>query len=213
MLNLENVQLLCVNGSVKTPNDAVAAMQLCMSQAKFGNATLIGEFAGRNMEGIERHHVRGNLQWYNQFMVSGVVKFLTHDYVLVVQHDGMIVNPSAWSDEFFNYDYIGAPWPVNRPQPCRVGNGGFSLRSRRLQQELAKMPFPCKENEDAFICDRYRRWLEDRGMRFAPPELAAQFSVEFHTWHHDDYGKIPFGFHGWYDGRDRKYLELRNKFK
>lgn len=212
MLNLSKIQLLCVNGSVPTPKDALASMRLCMSQAEFGKATFISEYGSSTMKDIEHHRVRGDLAWYSQFMASGVVDFLTHDFVLVVQHDGMIVNSEAWTDEFYDYDYIGAPWPVPRPQDCRVGNGGFSLRSKRLQQELVKIPFPCNENEDAFICNTHRAHLESCGMRFAPPELAARFAIEFDTWHHEDYGQTPFGFHGWYGDRI-KYMELRNKFR
>ncbi len=213
MLNLNQVQLLCVNGSVPTPEPALSSIRLCMEQANFGNITFISEQRGRNMQGIEYHSIRGDLRWYNQFMVSKVVDFLTHDFVLVVQHDGMIVNPEAWTDEFLQYDYIGAPWPVPRPQDCRVGNGGFSLRSKRLQEELARIPFPCNENEDAFICDTHRAHLESCGIKFAPSLLAAQFSIEFDTWHHEDFGKIPFGFHGWYGDRVEKYMEFRNRFK
>ena len=51
------------------------------------------------------------------------------DYVLTFQSDGFILNPDAWTDEFFNYDYIGAPWGDNR---YAVGNGGFSFRSKKL---------------------------------------------------------------------------------
>ena len=40
---------------------------------------------------------------------------------------------------FFDYDYIGAPWPNNFVN--RVGNGGFSLRSKKFLELTAKIPY------------------------------------------------------------------------
>ena len=31
-------------------------------------------------------------------------------HVLLIQWDGFVVNPSAWSDEFLDFDYVGARW-------------------------------------------------------------------------------------------------------
>jgi hypothetical protein len=57
----------------------------------------------------------------------------------VVQYDGMAANKMHWSDDYYNYDYIGAPWPDRftwiRPEE-KVGNGGFSLRSMKLIEAL-----------------------------------------------------------------------------
>jgi len=58
---------------------------------------------------------------------------------LLVQPDGFVINPDKWDNQFFEYDYIGAPWeqvphsyldPWGKPH--RVGNGGFSFRSKKL---------------------------------------------------------------------------------
>ena len=103
--------------------------------------------------------------------------------------------PSAWTDDFLNYDYIGAPWVARALYPgvdprCRVGNGGFSLRSRRLQQVLQLAPVKYHHPEDVAICQVYRPALEALGMKFAPLEVARKFSVEL--------GEIngQFGQHG-----------------
>jgi hypothetical protein len=118
----------------------------------------------------------------------------------VVQHDGYVLNGGAWTDDFLKYDYIGAPWGgVNL-----VGNGGFSLRSRRLLEACSRMdgePHP----EDDFICRRHRKDLENLGMRFAPKELADRFAVEGasfvwrdYAWNSDGrYWSNQFGFHSY----------------
>ena len=57
--------------------------------------------------------------------------------MLIIQHDGFILNHKAWDNEFLNYDYIGAPvyWMGNKL--IEVGNGGFSLRSKKLLKIIA----------------------------------------------------------------------------
>ena len=94
---------------------------------------------------------------YNLFVLYSLAEFITTDFVLIVQNDGWVLNGESWRDEFFEYDFIGAPlhtlielrtshpkvvyhqqdyWlkhsdnpPANHYQPL---NGGFSLRSKRL---------------------------------------------------------------------------------
>jgi hypothetical protein len=108
--------------------------------------------------------------------------------VLVVQHDGFIVRPESWDRKFLQYDYIGAPWDNGI-----VGNGGFSLRSKRLLDVLAEMrdlltwPHP----EDGALCCTYRDELESRGILFAPTDVARRFSVE------DEAYQNSFGLHGY----------------
>ena len=73
-----------------------------------------------------------------------------------------------------------------------VGNGGFSLRSRRLLEASAQLPIAGSEAEDVFICRTMRPRLEaERGIRFAPPELAERFGYE-----RSRAAQASFGFHG-----------------
>src|ERR1700687_3454326 len=43
----------------------------------------------------------------------------------------ILITPAAWREEFLGCDYIGAQW-FWHDDAMRVGNGGFSLRSRKL---------------------------------------------------------------------------------
>jgi len=81
-----------------------------------------------------------------------------------------------------------------------VGNGGFSLRSRKLLKTIAKinydsLKFPIK-NEDLIICHYLYKEMIDKGIRFAPPKLAAQFAMEWDALHlyGQDVNSV-FGFH------------------
>jgi predicted SAM-dependent methyltransferase len=141
---------------------------------------------------------------YAEYVVRKLKDSIHTDYVLVCQRDGYIANLSAWTDEFFSYDYIGAPWPshikrqaaahgyVISNEPCLVGNGGFSLRSRAFLEAGSTLPRPVTDNEDQYLCTFNRDALVEKGIKIAPVSLASRFSVE----------NLPytgqFGFHGVY---------------
>lgn len=110
--------------------------------------------------------------------------------MLVVQWDGFILDGGLWDPAVLDYDYIGAPW-THRPAAVAVGNGGFSLRSRRLVDMLAQMAFDVVHPEDAVICELRRDELERRGIRFAPQAVAERFAMEM-----IQASGPTFGFHG-----------------
>lgn len=112
-------------------------------------------------------------------------------FVQIVQWDGFVLDPGAWTDAFLDYDYVGAVWPQFDDDHC-VGNGGFSLRSARLMAALSTFDLPAGMPEDITVCRQYRTRLEqDHAIAFAPRELAERYSYER--------GRIAtpsFGFHG-----------------
>jgi len=138
---------------------------------------------------------------YNYFLLNNLPDYIEEDHILIVQHDGTIVYQEMWSDEFLNYDYIGAPWPkriVNNliflteemkrdPYKYLVGNGGFCLRSKDLCEYVKKyklispISYEKVVFEDQFICNFIflRKYLEEHNISFSPYELAKRFSYEF----------------------------------
>ena len=61
----------------------------------------------------------------------------------------------------------------------RVGNGGFSLRSRRLLLALQDPRIELVEAEDTTICRTFRPLLErEHGIRFGSEALADKFAFE-----------------------------------
>jgi hypothetical protein len=130
---------------------------------------------------------------YSQFIIKELWRYITTSHILVIQHDGYVIDGSVWDDEFLEYDYIGAPW--NYKDDRNVGNGGFSLRSKRLMVTLASDPFiEFFHPEDEIIGRLYRRYLEHKHkIKFAPEELAHRFSYECHM------PMLPtFGFHNFF---------------
>jgi hypothetical protein len=152
----------------------------------------------------------GSIAEYSTFILKRMHEYVSTEHALIIQHDGFILNPAAWSDEFLAYDYIGAPFYVDGK--LITGNGGFSIRSSKLLKLTASddridLADPAVHtvyglNEDWIQCYIHREYLEQAGIRFAPPEIAHRFSIESN----ELYGREwtgEFGFHGlrWTDIR------------
>jgi hypothetical protein len=115
------------------------------------------------------------------------------DLHLIVQWDGFVLDGQRWDPDFAGYDYVGAPWPH---LGNLVGNGGFSLRSRKLLRAVRKLRRTRTEGEpaeDLQICVTLRPRLEAMGLRFPDAAVASRFAVETPG----PNGRIEsFGFHG-----------------
>lgn len=147
---------------------------------------------------------------YSQFCIEEMVDYVDTSHALIIQYDGFVLNPEAWSDEYLEYDYIGAPVRLSRwanernpmtdydPEQEVVGNGGFCLRSRRLlalTAELLKSGEIELGGEDDWVLSyKYRDLLESHGMRFAPLEVARRFAFEGQS-RENYHWTNQFGFH------------------
>jgi hypothetical protein len=127
---------------------------------------------------------------YSRFMLRELAGHITTNYALCVQWDGFVINGAAWDPSFLEYDYIGAVWP-HFDDGHNVGNGGFSLRSRRLLEACKDLQFDESQAEDLVIGRICRRELEDQQLRFAPESLAQKFAYE-----RTNPTGLEFGFHG-----------------
>jgi len=135
-----------------------------------------------------------SVEKYNKLILLEIIDHIKNDYALIFQWDGFPLNENLWSDEFYKYDFIGAP---HYSELYRVPffNGGFSLRSKRLLEKVRNVvnayPTLINHPEDAVICHLLREKLESSGIFFPDPSIAQQFSYEL--------GHMPerfFGFHG-----------------
>lgn len=154
--------------------------------ANFYDSKLLSHFEPKNLGDVQIPKL-SNILEYSTFMVKELGKFVDSEFVMVAQWDGFIWNPNLWEDEFLNYDYIGAPWTPDtpmlgdhiNPEHFRVGNGGFSIRSKRLQDFLSTdRNILLHKNEDIAICQLNRAYLEKCGFTFAPYDVAERFSLE-----------------------------------
>jgi hypothetical protein len=188
-LTLKNVDIAIVD----TDQHALAynALFHSTSQIQFANVLVFSDNPEKwtNYDVVRIPKIL-SIDDYNFFILEKLVNYITSDFVLIIQYDGFVLNPELFDSKFFEYDYIGAPWPDG--SDFDVGNGGFSLRSKKLLRRVASLSHHYeKQPEDVYICKILRPTLEQEGMIFAPRDCAARFSVEFPRVTYS-----TFGFHG-----------------
>lgn len=197
-LELPQVTLCCIDCTPRL-GWALDAMRQCLAGIAFGDAFLCTDrrmLGERQMpDGVRWVEIDAldSVEAYSHFVIKALAPHVRTSHVLVVQWDGYVLHPEAWRDDFLQFDYIGAPWP-HIAAPNSVGNGGFSLRSRRLLEALADPAVVPGHPEDICICVDNRAWLETRGISFAPVALARNFAME----EGGEPGAGTFGFHGAY---------------
>lgn len=229
---------------------SIRSMLIAMDQIVFKRAILITDCSKTNMKIfaniIDRYKIDvydtslnlepseiylddKNRKGFCQLFVEQANKYIMDDFCLNVQHDSTVIDANKWTDEYLNYDYIGAPWPMNIIQasdmvagridkiPNAVGNGGFSLRSKKFLEESVKLEWKHK-NEDLNICIFNYDIMKNAGINFAPPELACKFSVEHSTPYHKTFDKKvlftynTFGFHGEFNIAGMDFINNYKKF-
>ena len=207
LLDLSAITLLCVE--TRDPVLAHFAIQKCTKQARFGKVVLITDLAKLSdrpddqasnpaedqkvtrlpgVEYIQAPPIKTTKD-YSDLLLTGLRQYVAGIHVLIIQWDSFILHPELWTNDFLQYDYIGAVWPHHPDTP--VGNGGFSLRSVKLLEALESPVINKRHPEDFCICVDNKVTLENQfSVRFAPVQVAEQFAVERSDWH------PAFGFHG-----------------
>ena len=198
MIELPNVTLCCVD--TKHHRLAVRSLRQSMRNIRFGRVILLTDAVPEDIEVPSLVEVRPIAQLtshesYSEFVLKQLLHHIDTQFALVTQWDGYVVNASAWDPMFLACDYLGARWPDADPR-ANVGNGGFSLRSRKLLLALQDERVKLDANEDQIICSVCRGLLEQEyGIRFGSPDAADRFSFEI-----DQSvplsGRVTFGFHG-----------------
>lgn len=167
----------------------------------------------KSCEGIEWGGVKliwdekcNSIDEWNRKIIYELHTYIDTDFAMLIHADGYVINPQAWKDEFLNYDYIGAPWPLpqddysyrtSEGELVRVGNS-VSLRRHNILTLPTELGLPWKgyygnTNEDGFLCVHNREKLIEHGVRFAPLEVACHFSKEHEI--EENKGIETFAFH------------------
>ena len=224
MIDLSRVTCFAIDNTHRIEN-TINAIHTCMNVASFGEVKFVttdenvqkykDQLSSDGIVVEEQVRPLTNIDEYNEYILYHLYKHIDTEYCLLVQDHAFIINPDAWKDEFLEYDYIGAPWPWRENayvtpfgEHIRVGNGGFSLRSKKLlevpnqvdipfrpaeQPDFYKMFGSDNTNEDGNICVHNRHIFQEHGCRIAPIEIAKYFSYE--TPLDENRGIIPFGYH------------------
>ena len=203
-LNLRNVSLVCVTSD--KISESIKAIEICLEYVEFDKVILFSDIDTKYTTKIKT--IESILQ-YNEFVYYDLPYYIDSDFILSIQWDGFIVNPHAWTNEFFYYDYIGAPWPWN--ELC--GNSGFCMKSRKFleQQKILSRQYKLQEDEehgkhglhdDVMLCLKLRNHFTDAGCNFATKDIGYKFSTE-----HGNYDEHKsFGFHDFRQQPQFKHL-------
>ena len=220
MANHDQLTIVSVHGH-NDGSAALPAIQHSMQQLPGSRGLLLSLKPPENLpEGIEWRQIYSlDYHEYSIFMMHCLASFIDTDFCLVVQEDGWVLNGENWKDEYYDYDYIGAPshcgfseehiylhfaWTKAKDEVKVVQNGGFSLRSKKFLEVCNKNGIAHQNgtdihywNEDAQLSALLQDVLIACGMRFAPLELAKHFSAEYldHTFHKDTDLKKLVGHH------------------
>lgn len=186
MIDLNNIILICV-GSTKI-QETLRAIEICTSVANFKD---VKYFTDHDTPYTFRIDKLNSIREYDNFIIKELPKYIDANFILSIHWDGFIVNSNAWSDKFFEYDYIGAPWPWWN-HIC--GNGGFCMKSKKFlltQQKIYDTNYVVNDPDDVDLCIKNRQKFIDSGCVYAPPEIAYRFSTEYGGY--NNYSS--FGFH------------------
>ena len=217
MINLNNITLVAIDGTERGTN-SLKALKYSSQDINFKDVIF---FSPKNYSNESFYKFIEipffGYDEYSKFCLIELEKYIESEYVLIIQDDGFVINPSFWRDEYLKYDYIGAPWKkehlfyntkrwpnihkklIQSDINYHIGNGGFTLRSKKLLNHVKNL---YKEEyyaipEDVVICIGMREELELKGNVFAPLDVARTFSCEslcvegvFTNTH------STFGFHG-----------------
>lgn len=197
MIKLNNITL-CIVDCINYEN-AYKAINYCSSlkEINFFENLYFSDKKFKNFENNIKHiniDKISNRREYDNFIIKEIYKYIKTDFLLIIQHDGIIYNTSAWNDNFLKYDYIGAPWPFRIKELNNVGNGGFSLRSTKFMEECSKCLGNnlCDENEDVYCCGTLYNHMISKKFQYADIKTAANFSTEIG----DNFtNENSFGFH------------------
>lgn len=215
MLDLKNVTLLTIHD--KDADTSLDLLNFCQKQINFGEVKLFSSSPPEKDLGnvkfikipsfghYDPHDQSENNNGYSEFCVNLLHEYINTDFALIIQTDGFITHPELWLNDFLNYDYIGAAWPdfilhgsnwlepnIKSAIPNYVGNGGFSLRSKKILKLASQCQKKLIGPEDVYFCLNNYDFFTRHGIKYAPKSLADKFSK-------DDWGNVHhdcFGFHG-----------------
>lgn len=210
MIKLPEVTLALIS-SIQI-NDAIKMLQKSNEKIEFATIKFISHEKPDNLPNniqFNKCEEIKDTHKYSQIVFKYLTNYIDTYFCLLIQPDSCIIHPELWNNNWLKYDYIGAPWAIrddayichDTGEHVRVGNGGFSLRSKKIMNAplIYNLPLLSEQgydNEDGNICVYHRVQMKKIGIKFAPVDVAAKFSFENPV--PENGGIIPFGYHKHY---------------
>jgi len=228
---MKNLAIDLVTVNTLNPHTALKAMDYSCKNLEFNNSYI---FTDKPIRSDKHEIIRINkfksIDDYSNFVLNFENFQFKSDFILIIQDDGFVINPNKWSDSFYEYDFIGAPWPetdkisnvrfgkeeIIAKRKNRIGNGGFSLRSKKYLNYSSQFNNCRGYPEDLFLNALNYEKAKKKNLNFPPPEKAYKFSTETPFFGKSKnilldsryaLGISSFGFHG---KHHKKYISRIN---
>lgn len=191
MLKLDNICLIAISSNKIIETNK--AIDICQNQCSFNDILFFSDQ-------LNDYHVPisklKSVKDYDKFVLTELPnRLLNHpaEYFLTIHWDGFIVNTNSWTDNYLEYDYIGAPWPHIK---YLCGNGGFCLKSKKFfETQLLINNIDTNDPDDTTLCIKYRQHFLDNNCNYADKYTALQFSTECcNYWKFDSFGFHDFKY-------------------
>ena len=215
-IKIPEVTLVAVDCTDRVPG-TINALTICTRNIDFGRVKLLSHRQPDYLpDFIEYNEIPkiSNIDEYNQFMFMDLGDYIPTSHCLTVQDHAYILHSELWTDNWLQYDYCGAPWRIipntyltDVGERIRVGNGGFSLRSRKLLFAPKELGLKLEHrqgfyNEDGNVAVYQVDKLSKYGIKYMPLEEACKFSYENDV-EENIHTKKFFGYH--------RNMPIRNK--
>lgn len=205
-LKLPDVTLFAVS-SIMIP-ETIQSLLYSSRDIDFGSIKILTHTKPQDLpeqiEYVEIPEIK-DIMDYNQFCFSELGQYIQTSHGLLTQYHAFIIEPKMWNNDWLECDYLGAIWPLrqgsfkaNNGEIVRNGNGGFSLRSKRLMEIPKEKGWELRQdqgywNEDGNLTVYWRREMLELGINYGTTMEAAAFAYENPT--SENFGKQTFGFH------------------
>ena len=164
-------------------------------QGLLGSTPSIERNISKNIKIIKLNYNNINRDDYNKLLYSSDFwNLFIGEKLLIYQDDSCIFKNNI--NDFINYDYIGAPWNTKFNLNSNVGNGGFSIRTKKIMLQITNLikdevSNKLKKNinlrpEDIFFSNYM---IDNKIGIVADYDIALKFSIE--TIYYND----PLGMH------------------
>jgi hypothetical protein len=184
-MNLPDVTLVMID--VQAPELARLSLRDSVQDIRFGEVVV---FSDTDLVDKQLSQVAQEFRWVPtskwdslyervKYFWYAVPDYIHTKFMLEIQWDAWIIDPDMWTDEFLEYDFVGAPWWYT--DGLNVGNG-CALRSMKFMRYLQEhqKEFPLKDaREDDLLGRRYRKKLEkEAGLKWPSEQLASRYAFE-----------------------------------
>ena len=155
MVTLDRVTVICID--TLNHGAATIALRKTLMEIKPKSCKFLTN-VNIEIDGVETVIIPtiSSVDEYSRFCIKELYKYFDTEFVLLIQHDGYVLNGDCFDERLYDYDYCGALW--NEKDGLNNGNGGFSFRSWGLCNTLANDPvIAITTPEDVSICRIYRK--------------------------------------------------------